>query len=118
MAFLAGVDVAWLYAAVLGGFGVAGAIISWRRPMWVIRFGTSFIGAYCFVRGLSYWIGGFPSESEIWNSMMNDDVADISYTWAFYGYLAAIVVIGIGSWVFQAKHDEVHEDLEDFYKEV
>mmetsp|Transcript_27517 Transcript_27517/g.19902 ORF Transcript_27517/g.19902 Transcript_27517/m.19902 type:complete len:193 (-) Transcript_27517:259-837(-) len=65
-AVLTGINADWLYITVIVAFAVAGAMGSWKRPDLIIRFGTSFIGAYMLARGLSFWIGGFPSEADLY----------------------------------------------------
>ena len=100
-AFLAGVSAGWLYLTVIIGFAVIGGLASWKRPDIVVRFGTAFIGSYMLVRGLSFWIGGFPSETELYQAYMNGQSVD--YTAAFYGYLAAIAIVGVLSYIFQSK---------------
>lgn len=67
---------------------------------------TSFIGAYVMVRGVSFYIGGFPSEMEL-RTELEDGVIDWeNYDKKFFYYLggmAAATLIGI---VYQKRNEE------------
>lgn len=69
---LIGTGPAWLMI----GFAIVCAIIvayysqKYRRT--VVMLGTTVIGSYWIVRGLSYFFGNYPNESEIWAALSND----------------------------------------------
>lgn len=46
-----------VFCAILGGF------LSFKFSKQVVLFFTSLIGSYAFMRGFSYFLGGFPSEA-------------------------------------------------------
>lgn len=66
----------------------------------VIKVLTSFVGSYCAVRGASSFIGGFPSEFEIYNIITAGDLAWSDFPKTFYIYIAAIVIMFILSLMF------------------
>lgn len=49
---------------------VGGGFLSFRFAKQTVRFFTSLIGSYSFMRGLSYFFGGYPGESIIFKSLM------------------------------------------------
>ena len=55
----------WLYWVILLGCGVASFVIAYKIENTMIIFVTSFIGAYALIRGISLYVGGFPSEYEL-----------------------------------------------------
>lgn len=70
---------------------------------------TAFIGSYAFVRGISLYAGGFPSETEL-----HDELEAGIITWetmpkTYYGYLGGIVVVFMISAVYQFKHNQKKE---------
>ena len=71
------------------------AILAFIFQKFLKIFTTSFIGSYGFIRGLSFWAGGFPNEFEIIDLMSKDEAEQIKelLTWKVYIYLASIVVI-------------------------
>ncbi len=68
----------------------------------IIIIATSFIGAYAFIRAISIFAGGFPSEFTVMDLKDNDedDQLDDLITWKVYVYLVFIVIIcGLGIFV-------------------
>lgn len=71
---------------------------------------TAFIGAYAFVRGISLYAGGFPSETEL-----HDELEAGVITWetmpkTYYAYLGGILLLFIISTVYQVKNNKDKED--------
>ena len=60
----------------------------------IVIFATSFIGAYCFIRGISLFAGGFPDEIKVMDLRGEDETEQLKklLTWKVYVYLAAMVV--------------------------
>jgi hypothetical protein len=50
-------------------FAVGGGFLSFKYSKTVVLVMTSVIGSYAFMRGLSYFGGGFPSEAEIFHNL-------------------------------------------------
>lgn len=79
--------------ALLGGF------LSFKFSKQVVLFFTSLIGSYAFMRGLTYFFGGFPGEATIWQSLLLQVPLD-DFTNAFWIYLAIFVAGFIGGMVY------------------
>jgi hypothetical protein len=50
---------------------IGGGALSWKYAKAVVLFSTSLIGSYSFMRGISYFAGGFPSEAAIMYALKN-----------------------------------------------
>ena len=92
---------------VLVSIGVLIAIaIKFKKEIVII--GTSFIGAYCFIRGISLIAGHFPDEfkiADLVTSGENEQIAEL-LTWHVYVYLTFIVIITVLSVIFQFKFNK------------
>ena len=94
-----------LICAVLGGY------LSFNHSKAVVLVMTSVIGAYAFMRGLSYFVGGFPSEAAIIHSLTHHEtIKDMNNM--YWIYLTLFFAISIGGMVYQANQEE-HEDLKN-----
>jgi hypothetical protein len=51
---------------------------------------TSIIGSYCFIRGISFYAGGFPNEFDLIDQIKYNGWGGIPKS--FYGYMAGIIV--------------------------
>ena len=71
----------------------------------IIIFATSFIGAYCFIRGISLFAGGFPDEIKIMDLRGKGETEQLSdlLTWKVYVYLAAMVITTVLAIIAQYK---------------
>ena len=71
----------------------------------IIIFATSFIGAYCFIRGISLFAGGFPDEIKIMDLRGKGETEQLSdlLTWKVYVYLAAMVITTVLAVIAQYK---------------
>lgn len=59
----------WAMITVSLAFAVGGGFLSFKYSKSVVLAMTSIIGSYAFMRGLSYFFGGFPSEAEIFHNL-------------------------------------------------
>ena len=69
-------------------------ILAYFLRDYIIIFATSFIGAYAFIRGLSLFLGYFPSEYTVMDLKKRgeDDQLHDLITWRVYVYLAFIII--------------------------
>ena len=67
----------------------------------VLIVSTSFIGAYCFVRGISMFAGGFPNEIVTFDKL--SEGIDPEFSDYFYAYLAVIVTLTVLGVIHQRK---------------
>jgi len=59
----------------------------------IIIFGTSFLGAYLFIRGIAMLAGGYPNEVDAYNAIIGGKSFDVGGT--FYPYFASMVVVTV-----------------------
>jgi hypothetical protein len=71
----------------------------------IVIFGTSLIGSYCFIRGISLFAGHFPDEITIIDLQTGGETEQLKelLTWQVYVYLASIAVATIISMIIQYK---------------
>lgn len=97
--FLAGA--LWLFWVVnIACAGIA-AILGFVLFDHAVTFGTSFMGSYFFMKGISVMAGGMPSIYVVMKALKNDDIT--SFDAAFYGYFAGIIVMTVLASIFQYK---------------
>lgn len=63
----------WMMVALSVVSCLIGCYVAWNTPQDCALLGTSFIGSFAFVRGLSYIMGGFPAETTLFHGIKNDD---------------------------------------------
>lgn len=115
-----GVSNVYAYYAII----VAGAIgmffIAVKIEKTVIIMLTAFIGAYAFVRGISLYAGGFPSETELHAEIAANITSLETMPKTYYAYLGGIVVLFIISTIYQFKNNQAKEkkraELKTFMK--
>lgn len=90
-------------------------IVAYCFNKFIIIFATSFIGSYIFVRGISLFAGGFPSEIEIMDLNREGETKQLEeiLTWEVYVYMAAIAVGTVLSTILQFKFNKDTDGDED-----
>ena len=80
----------------------------------IVIFATSFIGSYCFIRGISLFAGSFPDEFTIIDLVNNEETEQLKLllTWQVYVYLGAIALTTILSIVIQCIFNKKKDDDE------
>ena len=78
---------------------ITGAIIGYRRVELVAKYLTAVVGSYLFMRGWTYYLGGFPSEIEMYNMMANENSDPLQFTGLFWFYVA-LFIVGTISFVY------------------
>ena len=100
---------------------IALIIVAFFLKKAIVIFATSFIGSYCFIRGISLFAGGYPSEFTIIDLKSKDETEQIDelFTWRVYVYLAFIVICTVLSIIAQfklakfKKRREEHSEISD-----
>lgn len=91
--------------AVLWGMiiitGLVVGIISLKFLKAVMVVGTSFIGAFMIMRGLSFYLGGYPNEFELYNEIQVGDYDNVPAS--FYVYALGIFILFVLGIVLQHK---------------
>lgn len=86
---------------IIGCILISVAIAYYARKF-IIIIATSFIGAYAFIRAISIFAGGFPSEYTVMDLKDNDEDDQLRdlLTWKVYVYLVFIVILfGLGIFI-------------------
>lgn len=79
--------------SILGSIVVA--VMSFRNYDNIVIFGTSFIGAYTFTRGLSLFLKNFPNEIQLFKQLVDGQAHE--FTWHVYFYLFVFITLfGLG----------------------
>ncbi len=80
---------------------------------------TSIIGSYLVIRGFSFLLGGFPSESMIIDLIKNKESKsfDEILTPVVYAYLSVWLVLAVGAIIVQLKLNKEVSDEDLHYKE-
>lgn len=101
------------FAVVLG---IVGGFTHFKWGQQLVVIGTSFIGSYLFMRGLTFIFEGYPAETEIWSDIREGHELEItSNFWIFIGVWVAGFVI---SMIVQFKAMEDHDELKNHYARV
>lgn len=104
-----------IYWVFIGVSIIVLTIMAWCFKKLIIIFTTSFIGSYCFIRGISLFAGGFPDETtviDMRNKGEDEQLSDL-LTWQVYVYLAAILILTVLSVILQFKLNKETEDDDD-----
>lgn len=81
----------YAYYGLIAACALVMFIAAWKIEETVVILLTAFIGSYSLVRGVSLYVGGFPSETELQKELSNDVINWESFPKTYYGYLGAIV---------------------------
>jgi hypothetical protein len=81
------------------GFCVTGAYFARKHPHFIKKWLTSMMGSYLFMRGWTYYFGGYPSEVDMYYDMINPEYTDLEFTTAFWVYVA-LFFAGIYAFVY------------------
>lgn len=79
------------YIFVTSCIMVTGAFFGCKHPQFVKKWLTSMIGSYLFMRGWTYYFGGYPSEMDMYENMSNPDL-ELEFTAAFWLYVALFFI--------------------------
>lgn len=94
----------WLLITLTIISTVGFAFLAFKKHEHIMVFGTAFIGSYAFVRGVSLFLGHYPSEVQIYAELSSG--VHPKFEWEFYVYLVAIVIMFIGGATYQLKKQE------------
>ena len=110
----------YAFYAIIIAAGVGMFIVAIYVEKTVIIILTAFIGSYSFVRGISLYAGGFPSETEFHAELEANILNWDNMPKTYYIYLGAIVLIFCISSVYQFKNNQKREkkraELKTFMK--
>ncbi len=96
-----------LLCAVVGV--VVGAFIGWKFFDKVVIIGSSILGAYLFIRGISLFAGHYPSEFLIYQEAANGVNAE--FEWQFLVYVVCMVIMALIGMKVQFTKSAADEDF-------
>lgn len=109
------VAVLWVLMSVIGlGLG----ILSFFWYNYIVIICTSILGSYLFIRGISFFAGGFPNEFTVYERISQGDINGVPGT--FFAYMAGLlVVLGLGIFIqIKIKQREGDDKPTDVYRRV
>jgi len=92
---------AWLFWTINIVLALIGFALGWKFTKHAEVLATSFIGSYMFFKGIGIMAGGFPNIYSLIN--MIESGAWDSIDPVFYAYMAGVVIMFIGTSIFQFK---------------
>jgi len=80
---------------------------------YILIIGTSIVGGYAAIRGISFMAGGFPDEKQVYQLIQNQEWNQVSalMTWQVYVYLSCFLVLAVIGMFIQFKY--FHETEEE-----
>ena len=85
-------NVAAYYLILVGASTICMGFAYYKKDIAMIL-NTTFIGSYLFVRGISFYVGGFPNETDIVLIIHNNILTKHDYNKIFYFYLLSILLL-------------------------
>jgi hypothetical protein len=79
-------------------------------------FGTASTGAYSFVRGISMYAGGYPSEVAVF-TMLAEGADAKELPTAFYLYFFSMIILFVFGAIYQSKVRDI-ENKSDAFKQA
>lgn len=88
-------------------------VITYYTLDYILIIITSIIGAYAIMRAFTFWIGGYPNESQLIELISKEEKDELRklITFKFYIYIVVWILLTIGGIVFQIK--KLDKDDED-----
>lgn len=102
------------WGTIIACAGVA-AFFAFKTEKLVIMLATAHIGAYCAIRGISMYAGGFPNESSLRTELASGALTWATFPKTFYAYFAGIVVLSMISFWYQKKHNRSEQNNRNKY---
>lgn len=87
------------YLIVTGSCMAVGGYLGCKHPDLVKKYLTAIVGSYIFMRGWTYFLGGFPSEMEMYSYMAHENSEELDVNGLFWFYIA-LFVGGIFAFVY------------------
>ncbi len=80
-------------------------VITYYTLDYILIIITSIIGAYAIMRAITFWIGGYPNESQLIELISKEEKDELRklITFKFYIYIVVWILLTIGGIVFQIK---------------
>jgi hypothetical protein len=108
---ISGFESMWFLILFSVLFMALGGFMAYKYHEKLLMYVTSIIGSYMVVRAFSHWIGGFPSEVQIYASFASDEELDVTY--AFWIYCVVFAILSFVSYKYQNHVKENEGDKND-----
>merc|ERR1711981_1491580 len=105
------------YIIVTAGCMITAGIIGCKHPNIVQKWLTACVGSYIFMRGWTYYLGGFPSEMEMYDYMAHENSDPLAFTGMFWFYVGLFVG---GAFLFvylQGNYEYLHAEGDEKAKQ-
>ena len=90
-----GYNEVWLMIILMIVFALLSGWISWKFKLGYLSFATAFVGGYMFMRGFTFYFGGYPSEMEMIQIMSKGDVLEFTVSfWVYFGVFICASIFG------------------------
>ena len=108
---LINIDPNLMYWLTVGIFVVTFSILTIFFHKYLIIIATSIVGSYSFIRGISLFTGGYPSEFLIIDYIKKGEWEQLaaSVTWAFYVFISFFIILSVICIVFQFKTNKDYD---------
>lgn len=103
----------WMMIVFCAFCALMGGMLSYYFSKQAVLFVTSMIGSYSFMRGWSYFLGGFPDEDDIFISLYENMELKYEFDQKFWIYIAMWVTGTIGGIYYQSVHGGEHSSLKN-----
>jgi len=111
---ISGYDELWLMITLCIVLSLVSGWISWKFKLGYLSFATAFVGGYLFMRGFTFWCGGYPSEMEM--IQIVSDGGALEFTWAFWVYIGVFIASSLFGYIWQIRfYKNSDSDLDDYY---
>jgi hypothetical protein len=80
-------------------FMALGGYMAYKYHEKLLMYVTSIVGSYMFMRAFTHWIGGYPSEIQMYAAIASDEEVELTY--AFWIYCVVFAIASFGSYKFQ-----------------
>lgn len=107
----------WAFIGTLFFFILLGIILGYKLKDSVVIISTAFIGSYLFVRGISLFTGGYPSEKDLIKDLEDGNA---NFTPTMIGFLVAMGIMVVCGILYQRKQQKIEdgEGDDDGYKKA
>jgi len=113
LVFIAFLQNLYFFAALIIAFAVGAVASAYFRRSLTTILSTSLIGAFFFVRGLAFFIGGYTDEMTLYKQLKAGTAV---YSTTFLAYLGGVLILFAAGYIYQTKNDvepKVEEKKED-----
>jgi hypothetical protein len=108
----------WMLWTLMAFFGLLGAVIAVKFYKLINIVGTSIIGAFLLVRGIAFYVGGYPNEFQLHNEIVHGGIDNVP--WTVYVFVISMPILAILSILWKSKTLKLNHstDKKDGYYDI